>query len=55
MLNGKKEHKKVELLLDLETFGADDVSRAFLEVGDILEIAKGPKGTEIALEPEIIW
>ena len=55
MLNGKKEYEKVELLLDLETFGADDVSRAFLKVGDILEIAKGPKGTEIALEPEIIW
>ena len=54
MFNGK-EYEKVELLLDLETFGADDVSRAFLKVGDILEIAKGPKGTEIALEPEIIW
>ena len=55
MFNGKKEYEKVELLLDLETFGADDVSRAFLKVGDILEIAKGPKGTEIALEPEITW
>ncbi|CAH3130230.1 unnamed protein product [Pocillopora meandrina] len=53
MFNGK-EYEKVELLLDLETFGADDVSRAFLKVGDILEIAKGPKETEIALEPEII-
>ena len=35
MFNGK-EYEKVELLLDLETFGADDVSRAFLKVGDII-------------------
>lgn len=53
--NGKQEFEYIELLLDLNNFGADDVSRALLKVGDILEISVGFKGEEIALEPEIIW
>ena len=54
--SGRREiSEDIELLLDLKTFGADDFSTAFLKVGDILEVTTCKRGTETALEPDIIW
>ena len=54
--SGRREiSEDIELILDLKTFGADDFSTAFLKVGDVLEVTTCKRGTETALEPDIIW